>query len=174
MENVNVNIEFLVSQFDYGEFNEHNFEAAFSDMQSEDTNNFAIVEVESGDEDIELDVEDDMASINMALTRSPQQDDYLNKVFCVTQSYVIVRASRVRTLCYFCYYLHQFFLESASTHNHVNTHIRRKLRNSNQDLHCAMCFRALYQIILPEACLQCNHGSRHIEADWDTNIPIIP
>lgn len=165
----------IVSQFDYvEEMNQDNFDSTLTNLLQGDINNSAIVEVESGDEDLDLDMEDDMATMNISLVNSPQEQNYLDVVFCVTQSYVIVQTARTNTLCHFCYYIHQYYLNSQATHNHVNTHVKRRLRYSNLDVYCVLCLRPLYQIILPKVCLHCNVGTRLIEVDWDSNIPIIP
>lgn len=173
--NEEVNINEIVSEFDYLDLEEEdNFNEKMLQLNEEDVNNEVLIEADSGDEDLELDVAEDIASINVKLLPTPNQTNYLNKVFCVSQSYVIVETKfKKNTLCHYCYYIHQFFLQGGS-HNHVNTHIKRSLKFSNLDIHCETCKRSLYLLMSPDVCLQCNSGNKNIEAYWDTNIPIVP
>lgn len=169
------NIEEIVQNFDYTDSNNEQVGQTFLDLHLNDVNNIATIETESGDSDLEVDAEDIQATMRVSLHSEPETTIILEKVFCITQSYVLIQKvnDERHGLCYYCYYLHQYYLHYKSTHNHINTHIKRKLQSSQEDVHCYVCCRSLYQITLPDVCLICNTTNQLLEIDAN-NIPRIP
>lgn len=169
-------LEDVIPFVDYNnDFIDKKFEESLDKVLNFDVNNFAQIDAESGDSDIEEDQEEDSASAKVSMVKH-KITNFTEKIFCVTQSYTVIHTvtdNKKNTLCHFCYYLYQYYQQGGS-HNHVNTHIKRKLKHSIHDLHCELCSRSLYQIILPEVCLLCNSASKTLEADLQTKIPLVP
>lgn len=169
-------LENLIQGVDYNnDFIEERFESGFNKLLDYDVNNFVEIAGDSGDSDIEEDQEEDVSSANVSVLKQRVQD-YSEKIFCVTQSYVVIHTvvDNVKNIiCYFCYSLQQHYKQGGS-YTHVSTHIKRKLKNSVRDLHCQLCCRSLYQLVLPQVCLLCNNRSKSVEADPTTKIPIVP
>lgn len=136
--------------------------------------NYAVPsEVEPYVSDTEYDTEELSAQGNVKLLNRVGVS-VLDKVFCVTQSYVVIVTTdnKKNTICYFCYYLHQFFGDNAS-YFHINTHVKRLMRHSKSDFKCLVCKKFLFVVCPSEVCLLCNEGTKNISINSD-NVPSIP
>lgn len=142
-----------------------------SRLTRNDVNNVIQIEAESGDSDMEE--EPDESALGKVKLIRKYDRDVLTKVFCVTQSYVIVETAddnQKNPLCQYCFFLHQYYAEVSSTYNHVNTHVKKEIIYSVYELECTVCKKKLYQVTHPEVCLICNKGK---ELDLQNYVPII-
>lgn len=167
-------LEELLPFVDYNEFDEEKFEVCFKKILNFDVNNFVRLDGDSEDSDIEEDHEDECASANMS-TIKYKDTNFIEKILCVFQSYVIIHTvtdNNKNTICHYCYYLYQYYRQGGS-HSHIHTHVTRKLKYSVNDKHCDMCSRCLYQMVLQEVCIYCNNAKIKLDIDLETKIPIV-
>lgn len=151
------------------------------DLNKIDADNFNIIqnkdiqnnmEIDSASDDSEPEEVEDEAATGIVKKVKAYGYQFINKLFCVIQNYVVVKTSpdnTPRTLCQFCYCLHQYPFPNYS-HYQINTHMRRKLHWAKRELVCFVCGRDLYQIIHCRMCLICNKAE-NMEVDQNSMLP---
>lgn len=160
--------------FNYS-YNGEKFLKNFDETHETDLNSEFEIGADSGDEELESDDVSQVADSLVARVKY-QQENYIEKVFCFQQSYVIIATLKGErlTVCQFCYTLYLYFRSENCVHKHVNTHSKRLLKTCVEDLHCHFCNRSLYLVVLPNVCVTCNNSVTDIKIDQETKVPVLP